>query len=167
MDKSHLQKWAVCSITNTLYANSGNNGEGIDLVFTGTAYTGSGVVTLTLESAAEFEGINLVGNPFADTAYIADGRPFYRLDQNGEDVKLVFATGDANADDHFAFISDGDIIVNGEGTLQVIDMLGRQLYSHEVHSDFRLLSSDLLSSGVYVLRLINGENVKTQKIIVK
>lgn len=38
--------------------------------------------------------------------------------------------------------------------------------SREVHSDFRLLTSDF-PSGVYILRLINGENVNTQKIIVK
>ena len=76
-----------------LYANSGNNGQGIDLVFTGTAYTGSGQVTLALESGAEFEGMNLVGNPFADTAYIFGDRPFYRLDQNGAEVMTDASTG--------------------------------------------------------------------------
>ncbi|MCR4848040.1 MAG: T9SS type A sorting domain-containing protein, partial [Bacteroidales bacterium] len=81
--------------------------------------------------------------------------------------KLVFATGDADADDPFAFISNGQLIVNGTGTLQVIDMLGHILLSHEVHSDSCLPTSDFLPSGVYVLRLINGDEVKIQKIVVK
>ena len=81
--------------------------------------------------------------------------------------KLVFATGDTDADDPFAFISNGNLIVNGEGTLQVIDMLGHILLNREAHSDSCLLPSDFLPSGVYVLRLINGDDVKTQKIVVR
>ncbi len=85
--------------------------------------------------------------------------------------KLVFSagpvSGDADGDNEtFAFIHDGDIIVNGSGTLQVIDMLGHVLVTRDVHSDSCLLSSDF-STGVYVLRLINGDDVKTQKIVVR
>ena len=85
--------------------------------------------------------------------------------------KLVFATNDedgpSTGSGAFAFISNGNIIVNGEGTLQVIDMLGHELYSHEVaHSSFYIPHS-AFASGVYVLRLINGNDVKTQKIVVE
>lgn len=84
--------------------------------------------------------------------------------------KLVFSANTENGpsmgSETFAFISNGSIIVNGEGMLQVIDMLGHVLYTHEVHSDFRLLSSDF-SSGVYVLRLVNGNDVRTQKIVIE
>lgn len=34
-----------------------------------------------------------------------------------------------NNNDIFAYISNGELIVNGEGTLQVFDALGRQLFS--------------------------------------
>lgn len=83
--------------------------------------------------------------------------------------RLVFSASAKDNDDedeHFAFINNGQIIINGSGTLQVIDMLGRQLFSRELYSDFSLQSSDF-NAGIYVLRLINGENVKTQKIVVK
>ena len=68
----------------------------------------------------------------------------------------------------FAFISDGNIIVLTDArsaSLQVIDMLGRILLTHQVTSDFRLPTSDF-SPGVYVLRLINGSDIKTQKLII-
>ena len=99
--------------------------------------------------------------------------PSYTFEANTTDYtsrfKLVFMVNEDNQNnnDNFAFISNGQLIVNGEGTLQVIDMLGRQLFSRELLSDFRLPTSDFLSSGVYVLQLINGENVKTQKIVVE
>ena len=43
--------------------------------------------------------------------------------------KIVFsANGDANDENaSFAFISNGKLIVNGTGTLQIMDVLGHQL----------------------------------------
>ena len=83
--------------------------------------------------------------------------------------KLVFASnnedGSSTGSETFAFISNGEIIVNGEGILQVIDMMGRQIFCKEASSDL-ILPTSYLTPGVYVLRLINGENVKTQKIII-
>ena len=74
-----------------LYANSGNNGVGIDLVFAGTANTEINEVTLELSSFTEFEGMNLVGNPFAVDAYI--DRDFYRLAEGGAEVMANASDG--------------------------------------------------------------------------
>ena len=81
--------------------------------------------------------------------------------------KLVFsANGNADGDnDAFAFIdASGNIIVNGEGTLQVMDVMGRIIVSHGGHT--RCVPTTGLTAGVYVLRLIDGENVKTLKIVI-
>ena len=67
-----------------LYANGGNNGEGIDIVFAGTANTENDEVTLTLESGVNFGGWNLVGNPFAVKAYI--DRDFYTMNPDGSEI---------------------------------------------------------------------------------
>ena len=90
-----------------------------------------------------------------------------RKDDYASRFKLVFDANDnENQNEDFAFISDGEIIVNGEGTLQVIDLLGRQLYYREANSEFRIPHS-AFPAGVYVLRLVNGDNIKTQKIVIK
>ena len=79
-------------------------------------------------------------------------------------------------DDDFAFISNDELIVNGTGTLQIFDVLGHELFrkelstfhftSHSVGEPFGVpLSTSIFPTGVYVLRLINGDKVKTQKII--
>ena len=80
--------------------------------------------------------------------------------------KLVFATGNAN-DDSFAFMSDGNLIVNNEGnaTLQVIDVNGRILRSESINGSARVNMNTV--PGVYMIRLINGDNVKTQKMVVR
>ena len=66
-----------------LYANS----EDVTLLFPGTPYTGSGEVTLSKTTSAHWSGWNLVGNPFAETAYIADGRDFYVMNADGSDIE--------------------------------------------------------------------------------
>ena len=86
--------------------------------------------------------------------------------------KLVFgangpSTG-SGTDEPFAFCANGEwIILNeGEATLQVIDIMGRLLLSEEVYSAFRIPHS-AFTPGVYVLRIINGNDVRTQKIVVR
>ncbi len=83
--------------------------------------------------------------------------------------KLVFVCGDANDDNDapFAFISNSNIIVNGSGTLQIIDILGRELVKKELSTLNAQLSTLNYTLGVYVLRLINGDKVRTQKIIIE
>jgi hypothetical protein len=80
--------------------------------------------------------------------------------------RLVFVCGDANGDDEapFAFINNGNIIVNGEGRLQVVDVMGRIVLSGDAK---HCVSTTGMVPGVYVLRLINGENVRTQKIVIR
>ena len=64
----------------------------------------------------------------------------------------------------FAYVNGDQIIITGTGTLQVFDILGRQLFIKEItafNSQFSI--SNFPSSGVYILRL----NEKTQKIVVR
>ena len=82
--------------------------------------------------------------------------------------KLVFAAnngdGPSTGSGTFAFISNGNIIIDGEGVLQIVDMMGRVIANSDgVHT----VSTNGMTPGVYVLRLINGDNVKVQKVVVK
>ena len=98
--------------------------------------------------------------------------PSYTFEANTRDYesrfRLVFAGNNANADsDNFAFFSNGNLIINNEGnaTLQVIDLNGRILSSESVNGS---VSTTLNATpGVYMLRLINGDNVKVQKVVVR
>ena len=69
-----------------LYANSGD----VTLTFTGTPYVGNGSVWITNTHYVEFEGWNLVGNPFSVEATI-DQEDFYRMNDDGSEI--VLSTG--------------------------------------------------------------------------
>ena len=80
--------------------------------------------------------------------------------------RLVFATGNAT-EDSFAFMSNGNLIVSndGEATLQVVDVNGRILTSESINGSASV--SVNAAAGVYVLRLVNGNDVKVQKIVIR
>ena len=81
--------------------------------------------------------------------------------------KLVFATGSNNDSDNFSFFSNGTWVIGNEGeaTLQVVDVTGRILSSETVNGSVSKAIN--AAPGVYMLRLINGDNVKVQKIVVR
>ena len=79
--------------------------------------------------------------------------------------RLVFSS-DAKNNDNFAFVNNGNIIINGTGTIQVIDLLGHVLVCRDARRA-STISTTGMTPGVYVLRLINGDDVKTQKIVIQ
>ena len=83
--------------------------------------------------------------------------------------KLVFSVedGPSTGSGAFAFYSNGNWIISNEGraTLQVIDVNGRILSSEEINGSVSKAISG--AAGVYMIRLVNGEDVKVQKIVVR
>ncbi len=84
---------------------------------------------------------------------------------------LVFSVGGDEEDDNapFAFINNGNIVIIGAdagSTLQIVDVTGRILVSRG-GDEMNRISTNGMASGMYVLRLINGEDVKTQKIVIE
>ena len=92
-----------------------------------------------------------------------------RYDDYESRFRLVFSANMVNADlnDDFAFFSNGQLVIanEGESLLQVIDVNGRIVMTESVNGTCSKAIN--VKAGVYVLRLIQGTDVKTQKIIVK
>ena len=83
--------------------------------------------------------------------------------------KLVFAVnegGSSTCSEAFAFFSNGKLVVLNEGqaTLQIIDMMGRVLNSETLSGNAEISLNQV--PGVYMLRLVNGNEVKVQKVVV-
>ena len=100
--------------------------------------------------------------------------PSYSFDAKVTDYtsrfRLVFSANDETgneSEDNFAFISNGQLIVTGEGTLQVVDVMGRVLVNKQLSTTNSQLPTANFKAGVYMLRLIQGNDVKTQKIVVR
>jgi hypothetical protein len=133
----------------------------------------NGTYTLTINpEGVEMNYLHLIDNMTGMDIDLLQ-TPSYTFEATTRDYesrfRLVFAgasTGSAT-DDNFAFFSNGNLIINNDGnaTLQVIDITGRIISSESVNGS---VSTTLNATpGVYMLRLINGENVKVQKIVVR
>lgn len=82
--------------------------------------------------------------------------------------KLVFACGDASDDNEtFAYYNGSEWVISnmGEATLQVVDVMGRVLSTETVNGNATMHMNQTL--GVYMLRLVNGDSVKVQKVVVR
>ena len=84
--------------------------------------------------------------------------------------RLVFSTpadGPSADEQPIAYYADGEIHIVADtfdASLQVVDVMGRVIVS--TGGQTRCVPTAGMTPGVYVLRLINGDNVRTQKIVI-
>lgn len=118
----------------------------------------------------EMDYLHLIDNMTGNDVDLLE-TPSYTFEANTTDYanrfKLVFDNSTTGIDENFAYYNNGNYIINNEGkaTLQVIDILGHIL-SSEIISGNAHLTIDA-APGVYMLQLTNGNDVKTQKVIIK
>ncbi|MBQ3950906.1 MAG: T9SS type A sorting domain-containing protein, partial [Bacteroidales bacterium] len=180
-DESHnIKKFVLNENAAKLFIQQGNNdyaivcsdAQGEMPVNFKAQNNGTYTISVNAENV-EMEYLHLIDNMTgADIDLLAT--PSYTFDANTTDYasrfRLVFNgnTVNENGNETFAYFngSEWSISNTGRATLQVVDVLGRIVSSESVSGN-ATLSTDNLMSGVYMFRLINGENVKVQKVVVK
>ena len=135
------------------------------------AKNGKYTITVNAENV-EVAYLHLIDNMTgADVDVLAS--PNYTFTAKATDYesrfKLVFVTNEENGpstgSETFAFVdASGNIVINGEGIVQVIDMMGRVVVSCGGHT--RCVSTAGIPAGMYVLRLIDGDAIRTQKMVI-
>ena len=117
----------------------------------------------------EFSRLRLIDNMTgADIDLLAT--PSYTFEAKTTDYasrfRLVFSsTGiEENENANFAYYNGSEWVINAtdNATVEVIDMMGRV-----VLSGTNTIATNDMQAGVYVIRLVDGNNVKTQKIVVR
>ena len=66
----------------------------------------------------------------------------------------------------FAYKSGDELIIKDQGSVQIIDMMGRIVYSNDVRKDNNRIDISELNKTAYIIRLTNEEGVWTQKVVV-
>ena len=95
----------------------------------------------------------------------------YSFIYNDNDRKDRFVLTFANsqqptANDYFAYIENGEIIINdinGDAQIEIYDLMGRRVYENA--DAVSNVSTYGYSSGVYIIRKIDDKGIKTQKIL--
>ena len=130
----------------------------------------NGRYTLNLNSEnVSFAYLHLIDNLTGADVDLLE-TPSYSFEARTTDYsnrfKLVFATGN-NESEKFAFFSNGSFVINNDGAavLQVIDITGRIVKSESINGCANVNVN--AAPGVYMLRLVNGDNVKVQKVVVR
>jgi len=153
---------------NYAIAHVGGECEAMDIVFKNTK---NADYTITIEGAEDFDYLHLIDKITGEDVdmLLEQSYTFHATGNEYAERFKVVCRGVEGIDENsettmFAYVNNGNIVVNGEGTLQLIDMTGRIINSIEINGTQMI---EKPSYGVYVLRMINGNEVKTQKIVVK
>ena len=136
-----------------------------------------GDYTLSWSTAnADFSYLHLIDNiTGADIDMLA--RNSYSFSATTADYKSRFKmkfayTGigedtDAEPAKAFAFFHDGNLVVNGQGILDIIDMNGRTICNQKLTGEQNTIGLPNVAPGVYVVRIVNSNESNVQKIIIK
>ncbi len=130
--------------------------------------------TFTLEfdlNEAEIGYLHLIDNKTGAEVDLME-MPTYTFEASKDDYaarfRLLFEANGAMGNDNFAYYDGSTWVVTGchdNATLQVVDVMGRVLSSQTVNGSAELNINQ--AQGVYVLRLVNNNEIKTQKIVVR
>ena len=132
----------------------------------------NGTYTINFSSEnTEFSYLHLIDNMtgndvdlLANSSYSFDAR----YTDYANRFKLVYATGNNNMSDDFGFISDNHLMIlglEGQATIKIMDVTGRTLSTETFSGSYDKALN--LNTGVYLLQLIQGNEVRTQKIVVR
>ena len=102
-----------------------------------------------------------------ETNLLMEGYTFTATSKDAYDRFVVrFDADNANNGDNFVYQSGDDLIIDGAGSVQIIDVMGRIVYSSDVESCNNRINVSGLKKAAYMVRSVNGNEVKTQKIVV-
>ena len=81
-------------------------------------------------------------------------------------ITLNADADNANAD--FIYINNNEMIINnieGQGIVHIYDIMGRPVTEYDVNGSARI-STEIFANGIYIVRLTDGNGVKTQKLMI-
>lgn len=134
----------------------------------------NGIYTLNVEvENIDLNYLHLIDNIIGEDIDLLQ-TPSYTFEASSTNYasrfRLVFSSlcNEDVGDEAFAYFngSEWDIGNEGEASLQIVDMMGHIVCSETINGNAKI-STNGLSVGVYVMRLINGNDVKVQKVMVK
>ena len=134
----------------------------------------NGIYTLSVNADnIEMEYLHLIDNMTGNDIDLL-ATPSYTFEARTTDYadrfNLIYATCDdvnENNMQPFAFFNGSEWVINNAGNalLQVVDVTGRVISSETLNGNAHISLDQV--PGVYVMRLVSGNNVKVQKVIIK
>ncbi len=127
----------------------------------------TGRYTLSVKPEGEFRYLHLIDRLTGEDIDMLKEQEYSfvaSISDNEERFSVLVDENAVSDNDVFAFQNGDDIIVSGEGELQIFDVLARMVSRQRINGVTAIRKPD--KAGVYILRL-KGSKVKSQKIVVK
>ena len=128
-----------------------------------------GSYTIAIEPNGKFQGVTLVDRfTGVETNMLIEDYHFTATSGNNTNRFVIrLANGqEPTANSQFVYQSGEELILSVEGSVQIIDVMGRVVYNNEVVSDNNRIDVSSFINGTYIVRVINEEGVKVQKVVI-
>ena len=129
-----------------------------------------GNYTISLDVNGEFETVTLVDRfTGVETNMLLEDEYTFTATSNDNVNRFVIrlANGqEPTANSQFVYQSGEELILSIEGSVQIVDMLGRVVYYNEHANGDNRINVAEFNDAAYVVRVVNEEGVKTQKVVI-
>ena len=101
------------------------------------------------------------------TNLLTDSYTFMATTNDNPNRFTLTLNADTDNDNDFIYINNNEMIINnieGDGLVQIYDVMGRSVATYNVSGSANI-SMETLSEGVYIVRMIDANGVKTQKVV--
>ena len=129
-----------------------------------------GNYSISFDVNGEFESLVLVDRlAGVETDMLAEGE--YKFIATNDDISNRFVvklnnSQQSTVNSQFVYQSGDELIVNAEGTIQIIDMMGRVIYNKE-HQHNNRINITHLNRTSYMIRCVDDNSVRVQKIVIQ
>lgn len=128
-----------------------------------------GNYTLTFDVDGDYENLYLIDRMTGEKIdLLVENEYSFIANSNDNTERFIIKMDNSQqttGNSHFVYVSGEELIIDAEGTIQIVDMMGRVVYSNDVTIDNNRIDVSDLNKAAYVVRVINEKGVNVQKII--
>lgn len=160
----------------TVYVSEGNRDYGIyncesDVKEIGLNFKAEqmGNYTISVKPEGKFQSITLIDRfTGVETDMLLEDYNFIATSGSNHERFILKLGGEQQTtdDDQFVYQSGEELVIDAEGAIQIIDMMGRVVYSNEHSNGNDRISVSEFDNAAYIVRVVNEEGVKVQKVVV-
>ncbi len=125
-----------------------------------------GYYTINALTNADFANVTLVDRlTGVETNILTDSYTFQAMADDAPNRFILRMSHKAESE-NFVYRSGEELVINAEGSVQIIDVMGRIVYSNDVVNDDHRVNIGSLKNAAYIVRVVNANEVKTQKVVI-
>lgn len=125
-----------------------------------------GYYTINAISNADFSNVTLIDRITGIETNILTDSYTFQATTNDSPERFIIRIDKETESENFVYKSGEELIINAKGCVQIIDVMGRIVYSNDIVNDNHRINISSFKNATYIVRVVNTNEVKTQKIVI-